>query len=129
MKTLEKKLEKEKGEFTKSAVTLAHSVFISSNLDTVAGWARRIFLCEGVVQGRSKTRQLHVNVKFKKKKKKLTKARSLRSLHVHGNLRTQRKAERSGLGGGGWGGLPPTTTNVIPHLKTTVEADINILIS
>ena len=80
---------------TESAVTPAHGVFRSSNLDTVVGWGWRIFLCDCVVQGRSKTHHLQVNVKSKKK---LTKARSLRSLHVRGSLRTQRKAERSGLG-------------------------------
>jgi len=41
--------------------------FRSSILDTVAVWGWRIFLCKGVVQGRSKIRQLHVNVKGKKK--------------------------------------------------------------
>ena len=31
--------------------------------------------------------------------------------------RAQRKAERSGKGGGGWGGFPPSTTKVFPNLK------------
>ena len=43
-----------KRRITESAVTPAHSVLRSSNLNTVADWGWRIFLCEEVVQGRSK---------------------------------------------------------------------------
>jgi len=49
---LEKKLRKRR--ITKSAVTQTYGGFRRSILDTVVGWGWRIFLWEGVVQGRSK---------------------------------------------------------------------------
>ena len=55
----------EKRAITKSTITPTHIAFIHSELDTVASLARRIFLWEGVVQGRSTTRHLQVNVKTK----------------------------------------------------------------
>ena len=44
---------------TKSTVTPTYGGFRRDDLDTVAGSARRIFLREGVGQGRFKTRQMH----------------------------------------------------------------------
>jgi len=45
----------EKRQITETAVTPTHNAFRRSKLDTVAGSARRVFLCEGVVQGRSRS--------------------------------------------------------------------------
>jgi len=52
---------------TVSAVTQTHIIFRRYELDTAAGLARRILFWKGVVQGRSETRQVHANVKTKKK--------------------------------------------------------------
>jgi len=57
-------------------VSRTNVVIGRSNLDTVASSARRMFLCECVVQGRSKTRHLAVNVKTKKRQKRLNSQRS-----------------------------------------------------
>jgi len=54
----------------RTAVTPSYDVFRCSKLDTGGRVARRIFLREEVVQGRSKIRQLHVSVNFKKRQKK-----------------------------------------------------------
>jgi len=57
------KLKKgKKGESLNQPPTPMHSVFRSSKLDTVAGLASRIFLCNAIIQiiqGRSKTRHVH----------------------------------------------------------------------
>jgi len=53
----ERQKKAKKRRITESTVTPTYGGFRRSNLDTVAGWGWRIFLCEGVVQGRSKTRQ------------------------------------------------------------------------
>ena len=44
-----------KRRITESTVTPTLSAFRRCELDTVAGWGWRIFLWEGVVQGRSKS--------------------------------------------------------------------------
>ena len=49
-----------KWQFTESAVTPTHGGFRSCELDTVAGLAKRVFLREGVVQGRSRLGQIRV---------------------------------------------------------------------
>ena len=51
---MKSKKRQKKRRITESAVTPAHSVFRSSNLDTVAISAKRIFLWEGVVNGRGR---------------------------------------------------------------------------
>ena len=62
----EKKKNAKKRRITESAVTPPYGVFRHCELDTEADWGWRIFLWEGFVQGRSKTRQL----RSKKTKKK-----------------------------------------------------------
>jgi len=61
--------KRKKRRTTRSAVTQTHGSFRHSELDTVPGWGWRIFLCKGVVQGRSE-RQVHANVNYKKTQKK-----------------------------------------------------------
>ena len=61
--------KRKKRRFAESAVTPTHSVFVRSELDTVAGSARSIFLSMRFVQGRSETRHLQVNVRTKKRNK------------------------------------------------------------
>jgi hypothetical protein len=51
--------------------------------NTAASSAKRIFSCEGVVQRRSKTRQVHANVKTKKKQKKVNANRPSIHLPAH----------------------------------------------
>ena len=51
-------------------VTPTYGSFRHSTLDKVVGSTKRIFLFEGVVQGQSKTRHLHANVKPQKNAKK-----------------------------------------------------------
>jgi len=65
-----------KRRIIESAVTSTYGGFRLSKLETAAGSARRIFLSEGVVQGRSKSRHLHVNA-------------SLTSRFAHISLRSQ----------------------------------------
>ena len=45
--------KEKKRQIRELTVTLTYGGFRRDELDTVAGLARRIFLCEGVVQGRS----------------------------------------------------------------------------
>tara|TARA_B110000305_G_scaffold210858_1_gene244856 strand:- start:71 stop:475 length:405 start_codon:yes stop_codon:yes gene_type:complete len=67
-----KKIKKRR--ITELAVTQAHSVFKRDELDTVAGLTRRIFLCKGVVQGRSRSgsyaRQCETSKNVKNAKKR-----------------------------------------------------------
>jgi len=62
--------KRKKRRTTRSAVTQTHGSFRHSELDTVPGWGWRIFLCKGVVQGRSEMRHVEVNVKAQKMQKK-----------------------------------------------------------
>ena len=69
------KKNKKKRRTTRSTVTPMYGDFRSSKLETVAGSARRIFLCEGVVQGRIRSeesaRQCEISKKAKKRLKSL----------------------------------------------------------
>ena len=56
----EEKKKKKKKRISRTAVSPAYDVFRCSNLDTGGRLARRIFLWEGVVQGRSERGQLCV---------------------------------------------------------------------
>ena len=87
-----------KRRITESAVTPAHSVFRSSNLDTVADWGWRIFLWEEVVQGGGNRGHVEVNVKGKKRPKK----RRITESAVTPTYDAFRRDELDTVAGWGW---------------------------
>jgi len=62
--------KEKKRRITKSTTTPMYGGFKRSKLDTVASSTRRIFLCEGDVQARSKTRHIKPSARVKPKKGK-----------------------------------------------------------